>query len=283
MIHIDLSNAVPARAYNYLAALLPGLFFEVSLTLANPAFVNKVVANVPEGFPLSQYVKLGMALFLAFVIGNGFMMWITLIRWLLGGLYVLGSFLRKQFYSRLLLPVLSRFMRKPLKTGRSWPSWVVKLHRRASYISFPFDSDLRSIYRCLHALTQKLLETKYGITSEDLSREIDWRIFYVTLATPTRKEVRGETTMIATHATGWCGLAATRLAPSLNNRYYLSFSLLMIVVGLLHDFYLARSVKNPVLSGIMNIRGLLREFGKIPRTDAARPESKREHEEEIAG
>lgn len=273
MIHIDLSNAIPARAYNYLAAFLPGLFFLVSLALANPACISKIAANVPVEFPLSEYIKLGIALFLAFVIGNGFMMAVTLIQRLLGYIYMLGVLLRKLFYSWCVFPRTNRFMLKPLDPGKGKPLWAVKLHQRANIIRQGINPQREELTRCLHVVTRRLLETKYGIKADDLSEPINWQIFFVTLATPTREEVRGETLMIATHATGWCGLVAARLAPVLRNRYYLSFSLLMIMIGLLHDFYLARRMKDPNLTDLMNIRGLLREFPRPTSVNVSRSES----------
>lgn len=274
MIHIDLSNAIPAGAYNYIAAFLPGLFFVVSLTLANPGFVSKVAANLPAIFPLSEYVKLGIGLFLAFVIGNGFMMGITLIQWMLGYIYRLAAFFRRLFYSWIVFPVVNKYISKPSKSGQGGrPLWVVKLHQRAHLIRYGIEENERQDFnRCLYTITRQLLETKYGIRTENIRDLINWQIFYVTLATPTREEMRGETLMIATHATGWCGLVATRLAPALENRYYLLFSLLMVAVGLLHDFYLARRMNNPVLTDFMNIRGLLREFPKPSSASVARSE-----------
>jgi hypothetical protein len=179
MIHIDLSNAIPARAYNYIAAFLPGLFFVVSLTLGNPGFVSKVAANLTAIFPLNEYIKLGIALFLAFVIGNGFMMWITLIQWLLGYIYTLGMLLRRVFYSRLVFPVVNKFISKPLKPGHlGRPLWVVKLHQRAHFIRHGINqNDRQDLNRCLYTVARQLLETKYGIKTESIRDLINWEIF----------------------------------------------------------------------------------------------------------
>lgn len=102
MVHVHLSSLLPARAYDYLAAFLPGLFFVLSVALANPVLFGKIAAAFPAAFPPSQYVKLGVALFFAFVIGNGFMMGVSLIQWLHGHSYAVGFFLRRRLYSHLL-------------------------------------------------------------------------------------------------------------------------------------------------------------------------------------
>lgn len=127
-------------------------------------------------------------------------------------------------------------------------------------------------YSCLGVLTSSLLESKYAVKQEDTHHIRAWWAFYVTLATPTREETRGRTIMNATHATGWCGLVATRLAPTLGNRYYVSFSLLMIVFGFVHDFYVVRQHHDPVLRNLSNIRGLLRAFEKT--SESSRPAPK---------
>jgi hypothetical protein len=67
-------------------------------------------------------------------------------------------------------------------------------------------------------------------------------------------------TMIVFEATGWCGLAATLFAPQLSKRYYVAFSMLLILAGLLHDWNVAEGLNNPPLLGVLKIRSLLREF-----------------------
>jgi len=44
-ISILIANVIPPRAYTFLYALVPGLFFETSLLLANPALVYTLVAR----------------------------------------------------------------------------------------------------------------------------------------------------------------------------------------------------------------------------------------------
>lgn len=273
MLSLDVSKVLPVRAYSYLAALIPGLFFESSILLANPELISKLAAKSQDGFALGHYTTLGISLFLAFVVGNGVMMLVGLIQLLLGYLYRLGSFLWKQLCSWVFLPLLTWLLGKP-----TWRSpWMIRLHRYAQGQRFPSGDDLKPILGCLHAFTRQLLKTRYGIKPEDLGPD-DWLVLYWALATPTREEMRGSVLMIATHATGWCGLAATRFAPALNNRYYLSFSLLMIVVGLVHDFYVAKRINHPVISRLLNLRGLLREFRKIPNNEVPHPEPDAEPE-----
>jgi hypothetical protein len=261
MVHINLSNVLPPGAYDYLAAFLPGLFFVISVGLANPDFIGKIAANLSH-YPISPYVNLVIALFIAFIIGNGFMMGILLIQWAIGRFYEWGFFLRKRVYRRSLIPALARYGQKRTKNGMKLPWWFRNVSDHLHYLSFGIDQEEVNVNRCLGLLTTNLLETKYAIKREDSNSTRAWWIFYVTLPTPTREEVRGQTLMVATHATGWSGVVATQFASTLSNRYYLSFTALMIVTGLFHDYYLARSIYHPVIRSLSNVRGMLREFRK---------------------
>jgi hypothetical protein len=244
-----------------MAAFLPGLFFEISVALANPTFVGKITANLSR-YSFSQYINLGIALFVAFVIGNGFMMGVSLIQWLIAQLYLRGFYLRKLCYQKLVIPRLERFAQNRTTVRRSLPWWFTDVQKHLRYFAYGGNEEEESINGCLGILASNLLETKYAISREDSNHTPAWWIWYVTLAKPTQEETRGQTFMIASHATGWSGLVATRLASTLSNRYYLSFCVLLIVSGLFHDFYVTRYMNNPITRGLANIRGMLREFRK---------------------
>jgi hypothetical protein len=261
MVHIDLSNVLPSGAYDYLAAFVPGLFFVISVGLANPTFVGEILANLLH-YPFSPYANLVIALFVAFIIGNGFMMGVTLIQWLIGRLYEGAFTLRERIYKRFGNLVINRYVQKRMAKKKGLPWWFRGVSEHLQYYSVGIEEEERNINGCLGLLAESLLETKYALKREDSRSTRAWWIWYVTLARPTREEVRGQILMVATHATGWCGIVATLLASTLKNRYYLSFSILMIVNGLLHDFYLARSIYHPNMRGLANIRGMLREFRK---------------------
>ncbi len=261
MVHIDLSNVLPSGAYDYLAAFIPGLFFVISVGLANPTFVSKIAANLLH-YPFSPYANLVIALFVAFIIGNGFMMGVLLIQWVIGRLYEGAFFLRERVYLRVMIPALGRYVQKRMQKKKPLPRWFGGVQEHIQYFAYGIEEDEKNINGCLGLLAESLLETKYAVKREDSSSTRAWWIWYVTLARPSREEVRGQTLMVATHAAGWCGIVATLFASTLKNRYYLSFSILMIVNGLLHDFYLARGMYHPTMRGLANIRGMLREFRK---------------------
>src|SRR6202030_1922014 len=103
-----------------------------------------------------------------------------------------------------------------------------------------------------------LLQNRYGIKPEKFDDQGDWNVLYDALGTLSLTDVRGNIMMIVSEATGWCGIAATRFAPTLRNRYYVYFSMFLIATGLLHDWYVARGLNNPRILGFLKIRALMR-------------------------
>jgi hypothetical protein len=82
-----IEKLIPPRAYTYLFATLPGLFFEISILVANPRRICKLVIKAQDGFGLNHYELLGLALILAFIIGNAFMLLVSFNQLLLSKLY----------------------------------------------------------------------------------------------------------------------------------------------------------------------------------------------------
>lgn len=275
MLSLDVSKVFPTRAYTYLAALIPGLFFESSILLANPELISKLAAKSQQGFALGHYTTLGIALFLAFVIGNAFMLLVGLIQHLLGYFHRFCTFLREEFCRWPLFPLMNWLLKKPFWNRRQR---VAKFHRYVVEQAFApsFSEELGNAYKCWRRLARKLLKTRYGIELDEVGDE--WQCLYWSVGTPTAEDIRGSILMMASHATGWCGLAATRFAPALNNRYYLAFSLFMIGVGLQHDYYVARRRNDPLGVAYVNTRALLREYRKRPTRSDEQLKSKPEPE-----
>jgi len=67
-------------------------------------------------------------------------------------------------------------------------------------------------------------------------------------------------TMVVSEATGWCGLVAVLFEHQLRNRYYVALSALLVLAGLLHDWYVAKGLNNPPFLVVLKIRALFREF-----------------------
>jgi hypothetical protein len=262
MLTLDLSKVVPRTAFTYVAALVPGLFFELSILLGSPDVVAEILRK-PQAFNLTHYEVLFVGLFFAFVIGTaGMFLVCPLIQTLVGFAYRFVMFAWDRCRGWLLVPLGKWFLKRQFWQKKFWRRpWAFNLFRYVNDKTFPFEStQILGAYRCWRELARKLLKEQYGIELEELGEEWVW--LYWHLGLPTGEEVRGYVLAIASHATGWAGLAALLLAPALRNRYFVGFCILLVVVGLHHDYYVARRRYDPIAIAIVRIRALLRECAK---------------------
>lgn len=203
-----------------------------------------------------------IALILAFIIGNGFMLIPGLIQYFLfRPLYRVWWFLWRRFCAGPLRSFAVWLIRNPrlrnLLPADSLHNYVVDIGVN------PHPEEQKDAWQCWITLARRLLTTRYEIKSEDLD-DGEWNILYSVLGIWTPEDLRGNLMFIYLEATGWAGLAATRLAPALRTKYYFSFSALLIVAGLLHDFYYAKRRYDPRYFGYMNIVAVLRELRRSP-------------------
>lgn len=251
---LDLSKVFPSKAFIYLAALLPGLFFEISVLLANPELVRRIA--VQQTFVTNQYVTIAIFVFLAFVVGNAFMLVVMFIQFVFGYLYRFWSFCWKQFCKWPLKPILDWLLKKPsLARHRS----LIEFYRYVLDRGYLSPTEWQKLWHCWMVFARRLVSTRYGIKEEEL-KSGDWEILYWTLGSPTQEETRGDVMMIASHSMGWAGLSASQIAPALGNRYYIALCIFLIFNGLLHDYYLTKRRVDPRISGYTNVRAILREF-----------------------
>lgn len=208
-------HLVPARAYTFLFAFLPGLFFEMSVVISNPALACQLFAKAQDGFRLSNYGLLSVALILAFIIGNAFMLWVTLIQ---------------RFFTFLYPKLCPKQVNAPEAALRLWG-----------------------------LIARKVLEKQYGIDPETLNQD-DWNALYWTLGIPTQRDRRGLVFLIASEAVGWSGLAAMLFALGLRNRYFFVFSVVLILAGLFHDWWVAEGLRSGQYIGSLKISVLLRQL-----------------------
>lgn len=267
--NVDLSKLFPERAYTYLTAFLPGLFFEISILLGNPAFISQLAARGGENLRLTGYALLGIALLLAFVIGNAFMILASFIRYLLTYVYSASRFVGKQLCRWPLKPLLEWLMRKRhfARPG------VIKLHQAVVETAYDFvPNELHETWRCWHRIARRLLQVGYGIAPENVTTG-EWSILYWTLGRLTLEDQRGSLVMIASHAIGWSGLAATRIAPRLQHRYYVAFCFFLIFNGLAHDWFMAKRRMNPIAVAYTQIQALLREIRDTQKKSGPSPKT----------
>jgi hypothetical protein len=276
MVNIDLSKVLPSRAYDhfalFLASFLPGLFFVFSIAFAKPGLISVLAAESEQSLALGHYATALVGLFLAFIIGSGFILVDTLIQYLLSYAYRFKMFLYRQL------------CKWPLKQVTQWlltkPRWQTvslgKFHGQVvTWGAIGFD-DWRRYQSCWFVLVRRLLRVRYGIESREL-KDDDWEVLYSNLGSITPEDFRGSMMLIAMHASGWAGLLAARIAPVLQNRYYVGFSLFLIFNGLMHGYYVAMHRFDPRMSGDLTIRAVLRELNKLkPADPLSPPESNQE-------
>jgi hypothetical protein len=265
------SKIVPERFHSYLAVFLPGLFFEISLLVGNPALVSGFHDQLERSFAFGSTTIVLIALFLAFVIGNGFM--------LIPGLIV-------HFFFEPVCKVWWFLWRRlcvwPLKRIDDWllskprlvqiPE-VLDFHRYVIDLGFKTRPDeAQSAWHCWVTVATRLVSKRYGIKPQDLNDDHQWGVMYWILGVWKPEDTRGSLLMIATEATGWAGLMASRIAPALRNRYYFYFVGFLVGMGLLHDLYVARRTVDPRMASYAHVRAVMRELRQIPdREGDAKP------------
>jgi len=241
---------------------MPGLFFEISLLLGNPALVSGLRDQLERNFALGRTMIVIIALFLAFAIGNGFMLIPGLIEhFFFEPICKVWWFFWKQFCVWPLKPIVDWLLSKPRLVRI--PE-VLDFHRYVIDLGFKTRPDeAQSAWHCWLTVADRLVTKRYGIRPQDLNEDHQWGVLYWILGIWKPEDTRGSLLMVATEATGWAGLMATRIAPALRNRYYFYFVGFLIGMGLIHDLYVARRKVDPRMSSYAHIRAVLRELREV--------------------
>lgn len=259
-----LSSVLPPRTYAYLSAFLPGFFFEVSICLAEPRFIQELIARSNQAANLGRYPKILIAVFLAFVLGNAFMLWVGIVHRILGVLFRISRFLWRRFCAWPLLPLLNRLVKR-LSASRGWWNrrlpWIQdKIFRRVHDAAYALDLLSQGVRKLWAILTLSLYKKHYGI---DLNLDQDeLNALYLASSSVPMTKFSDHLLMVVSQALGWSGLTATRLAPSLINRNYIAFNLFLITIGVFYQWRLIRGLNDEYLFGLLRVRALLRELRK---------------------
>jgi hypothetical protein len=136
MIKVDISKAIPSTAFNYLAPFIPGLFFEISVLMGNPVLIRTLVRQSYAGYALGYYTSLTIAVILAFVVGNGFMLFLRLFQRPIVYAYLLKTALWKQIIKLLILPSLKRLWQKPGWQRSPWLNGLLR-YAQMEVLQFP--------------------------------------------------------------------------------------------------------------------------------------------------
>jgi hypothetical protein len=268
-----LSSVLPPRTYAYLSAFLPGLFFEVSICLANPQFVQRLIARSNQAGNLGRYPKILIAVFIAFVLGNAFMLWVGIVQRILALVLRMSRFLWRRFCAWPLLPLLNRLVKR-LSAAHGWWNrrlpWILsRILRPVTAAAYDFGFASAGVRKLWAILTRNAFKEHYGIVLADLEQE-EWNALYLASSAVPVNQFSDHLLMVAFQALGWSGLAAIRFAPSLSNRNYLAFNLFLIAIGMLYQWRLVRSLNDEFMFGLLRVRALLRELrkSKVVRTES---------------
>ncbi len=268
-----LSTVLPPRTYAYASAFLPGFFFETSICLANPQFVQQLIARANQAANLGRYPKILIAVFLAYILGNAFMLWVGIVHRILGVLFRISRFLWRRFCAWPLLPLLNRLVKR-LSAAHGWWNrrvpWIQnKIFRPVQDAVYDFASASAGVRKLWAILTRSVFKEHYGIALADLEQE-EWDALYLASSSVPMTKFSDHLLMVVSQALGWSGLAAIRFAPSLVNRNYIAFDLFLIAVGMLYQWRVIRSLNDELLIGLLRVRALLRELRKstVVRTES---------------
>jgi hypothetical protein len=261
VINIDISRLLKMPASGYLCALMPGLFFEISVYLANPFLVGGIIARARTGFPLGYYSCLGVTLILAFILGNALMWFASFVNWALGYVYRIRALLWRRFLSE---PIEKLFVRLQQWSDRRRVLPLNALLSDARSAIWPTSAVLSEVNGCLGMACASLLRSRYGMDEATQSGE-GWEVWYAVLGKPTEAESRRAVGAGATQATGWAGLAAIYFAPHLRSGYFEAVSFSLIFLGALYGWYATKRVPDPVQHSLTKIRRVLAELREMER------------------
>src|SRR6516164_983747 len=76
MFNIDITKALHPKTFGAFAPLMPGLFFEISVLLSGRYSVRDLSGRAQLGY----VTTLGVALIMAYVIGNASLLWVRLVQ-----------------------------------------------------------------------------------------------------------------------------------------------------------------------------------------------------------
>ena len=136
----------------------------------------------------------------------------------------------------------------------------MRVVKRVHDAAFGFDHDSVGARRLWAILTRSLFKNHYSVDiNPDLEQE-EWNALYLASSGTPINRFADHLVMLVSQALGWSGLLAARLAPSLVNRNYIAFNLFLVLIGVLYQWRVIRSLNDEHLFGLLRVRALLREL-----------------------
>jgi hypothetical protein len=270
MINVDLSKGLHERITDLFPALMPGLFFEISLVLARPQQVQDRLAPLH----LERYLQIIIALVLAFIIGTAFMCLVRIIYSVLwyGYRRILWLWVKLLDYSTKKFPPRM----PPAQPGR-----LRRFIQHAQMDAHHGNQRLRGIQQAWAKAGTRLLKVRYGINPPSAIGGADessaWK---AVLGVPKSKIYRGVMLANAAHATGWSGIAAAHLAPALRNSPYLTLSWFLIGYGV---FVQLLEIKRWTSRNSVWLIALYSVLEEIPQPSASTEKKAQEQQGDVFG
>lgn len=253
-INLDLSKAFHPRFIDILWAFMPGLFFEICLLLGNTQLANSLIQP-----PLDHTLSIVVAVILAFIIGNIFMLWVRLLQGVLSWSFRIWYWI---------FPTFRRQLFEFLLRGRGNPPrqpWIGKFgFVQNAYQKALDDADtFQALMQAWRKVVKRVLQQYKIEPPAPLDHEADWLAWVGIIGKFEREDVRGYLLMVATQATGWSGIAAMRFAPMLHTRFFLVFCAFSIISGLLHDLGVAYRINDTTISWGIGLKRALEELKRL--------------------
>jgi hypothetical protein len=258
-INLDLTKVFHPRFVDVLTAFMPGLFFEACVLVGNPALVLSLSRP-----PIDRPLAIAVTVFMAFIIGNVFMLWVSLIQ------SMLKRLIRVWFW--IYPPLWKHFLQFLLHARGNPPrqSWFGSFRfLQLAYSRAWNDDRFQDVARAWQRIAARLLR-HYEIAPPDGLHSEAWQPWQNVLGLLEPEDVRGWILLMATHATGWSGLSAIHFAPALRSPYFLGFCLFSIFMGLLGDWSVAYRLNSPESSWALGVR---RAFEELQRVLDKQPEA----------
>ena len=273
MINIDLSKTPSLRFFVYLLALVPGLFFLVSVALGNPSLAEALIKETGHLYPIPPYAALFLSLGAAFVIGQAF----VLSSWMLETALTILIRLPKAVFRRVFgANWLYRWFGK--HQGMP-PNRTLFIRALGKLIFFARMTDInpadaRAVRACLGAAVEKLLERRYGIDGLRAGgTNGEWGVWYSVLGKPLkgyRESLNAGRTTLASGLAGFCAIGS---ASGLQQPYFIAMCSVFTFCGLwtaLNNFFVFRK---PVNIDVFRLRAVLQELQEL--SPEAKPEENR--------
>jgi hypothetical protein len=284
MINIDLSKMPSLRFLTYLLSLFPGLFFLLSVAIADPASSKPIITEIESLYSVPPYGLLVMLLGAGFVCGHA----ITTLAWFLEMLLVstylfirrvLRSLLRWTLAGQKVYEWFSKYQGIPPRRNLFVRNLGRLIMLARTLHETPDSPDLQAVRWCLHAAVEKVIQRQFELdprpTNGGTGRE--WRVWSVVIGKrlPYLQEssIAGRMTL----ATGLAGFIAINTAPMLMNRYYLSLCSILAFSGLWTRGWFFIQSRSPLKRDLLCLREALHALGAMPPIISKVPSEAKPH------